>query len=117
MDATRTAETKRIYWHGELPPLGVEAIEEHAIEVTSRHVPNTLAHRDELWQRCYEDLTARLQERLQQEMNRLGGDCAHILNESVESQHNDVTGEAWLRGRFSYVLCRYAGVRQATQER
>jgi hypothetical protein len=29
-----------------------------------------------------------------------------VLDEHVDSRHDDVTGEAWLRGRFTYVLYR-----------
>jgi hypothetical protein len=44
--------------------------------------------------------------RLEQEIARLGGSYAHVLNESIDSRHDDATGEAWLHGRFSYVLSR-----------
>jgi hypothetical protein len=44
--------------------------------------------------------------RLRQEIARLGGDYAHVLDEHIDSRHNDVTGEAWLQGRFSYTLYR-----------
>jgi hypothetical protein len=95
-----------VYWHRELPPLDAEVMSEHTLEATSSCVPGTLAHRDELWDRCYEDLIARTRTRLEQEMARLGGDCAHVLSESIGSQHDDATGEAWLYGRFTYLLCR-----------
>jgi hypothetical protein len=97
---------KTVYWHRELPPLDAEVLSEHTLEATSCRVPGTLAHRDELWDRCYEDLIAHTRARLQQEMARLGGDCAHVLGESIDSRHDDATGEAWLYGRFTYVLCR-----------
>ena len=45
-------------------------------------------------------------DRLEQEVVRLGGNYAHLLNESVESKHDDVTGEAWLHGRYSYMVYR-----------
>ena len=67
----------------------------------SARVPDTLAHREELWDRCYEDLMARAQARLGQEMVRLHGDYAHVLDESIDTRHDDATGEAWLQGRFS----------------
>ena len=44
--------------------------------------------------------------RLAQELARLGGDYAHVLHESIESQRNDAVNEAWLHGRFTYVLYR-----------
>ena len=44
--------------------------------------------------------------RLQQEVTRLGGNYAHVLNESVDSRHDEITGENWLHGRFSYMLYR-----------
>ena len=44
--------------------------------------------------------------RLEQEVARLGGNSAHVLNESVDSKHDDISGEAWLHGRCTYVLYR-----------
>jgi len=44
--------------------------------------------------------------RLEQEVARLGGDYAHVLDESIESRHDDTTGEGWLHGRFTYMLYR-----------
>lgn len=44
--------------------------------------------------------------RLTQEIARLGGQYLHVLDESVDSRHDDVTRESWLHGRFSYVLHR-----------
>ena len=32
--------------------------------------------------------------------------CMFVLSESVDSRHDDVQGEAWLHGRFTYVLYR-----------
>jgi hypothetical protein len=104
---TKSNSTKKfIYWHGELPPFDAEAIGEQRIEASSGRVPGTLAHRDELWNQCYEDLMNRVQTRLRQEVARLGGNYAHVLTESVDSRHNAATGEAWLQGRFIYMLYR-----------
>jgi hypothetical protein len=100
--------SKKIYWHHELPPFAADAIGEHTVEATSSHVPGTIAHRDELWTQCYEDLMAQARVRLNQEMIRLGGDYAHVLSESVDSKHDTVCGEAWLHGRFTYMLYRRA---------
>lgn len=97
---------KIIYWHGELPPTVAEVMGEYIVEATSGRVPGTLAHRDELWSRCFEDLMAQVRSRLEQEVLRLGGTCAHVLNESVDSKHDDASGETWLHGRFTYMLYR-----------
>ena len=88
------------------PTLGANIMGEHVLEATSGRVQGTLAHRDELWDRCYRDLLANTRERFTQEINRLGGRYAHVLDEHVDSRHDDVAGEAWLRGRFTYVLYR-----------
>jgi hypothetical protein len=45
-------------------------------------------------------------QRIEQEVARLGGQFAHVLDEAVESKHNDITDEAWLRGVFTYMLYR-----------
>jgi hypothetical protein len=95
-----------IYWHRELPPSGAEPMGEHTVEATSARVPSTLAHRDELWNRCYEDLMAQARARLEQEVVRLGGNDAHVLNESVDSRHDDTKDESWLHGCFTYMLYR-----------
>jgi hypothetical protein len=93
-----------VYWHRDLPPADAEQMGEHAVEATSARVPSTLAHRDELWDLNYKDLMDQARARLQQEVVRLGGHYAHVLEESVESRHDDVTGECWLHGWFTYIL-------------
>jgi hypothetical protein len=44
--------------------------------------------------------------RMTHEIHRLGGHYAHALDESIDSRHDDATGEAWLYGRFTYTLYR-----------
>lgn len=95
-----------VYWHGELPPLDAEPIGEHTLEAASVRVPHTLAHADELWNRCYENLMLEASNRLEQEIARLGGHYAHVLDEHVESKYSGATNEGWLHGRFRYVLYR-----------
>jgi len=95
-----------VYWHRQLPPVTAEVIDDHVVEATSGRVPGTLSHRDELWDRCYQELMATAQARIEQELARLGGDFAHVHDESIDSKHDDATGEAWLHGRFSYMLYR-----------
>jgi hypothetical protein len=99
-------DSKVIYWHRELPPIDAEMIGEYAIEATSGRVPGTLAHRDELWDRCYDDLMNQTNARLKQEVVRLGGHYAHVCDESIEGKHDDASGETWLHGRFTYALYR-----------
>lgn len=77
MDAT---DGRIIDWHRELPPFDAETMGEHIVEVASGRMPGTLAHRDELWSQCYEDLMAQVRIRLKQEVARLGGNYAHALN-------------------------------------
>ena len=93
-----------VYWHRELPPVSAEPMGEHIVEADSTRVSGTLAHRDELWNRSYEDLMTHARNRLEQEVIRLGGSYAHVLSESVDSHHDDATGETWLRGQFTYML-------------
>ena len=95
-----------IYWHRQLPPADAEVLAEHVIEATSSRVLGSLAQRDELWDRCYADLMDSARRRLKQEIERLGGDYAHVLAESIEGRHDDATAEVWLHGRFTYVLYR-----------
>jgi hypothetical protein len=95
-----------IYWHRDLPPLAAEAVAEHVVEAASVRVSSVLAHRDRLWTRCHADLMAQAHARLEQEVVRLGGRYAHVLNESIDPHRDAATGEAWLEGRFTYMLYR-----------
>jgi hypothetical protein len=95
-----------IFWHRELPPLDAVPVDEHVVEATSVRVPGTLARRDELWAHCYRDLMNQAVARLRQEVVRLGGHYAHVMDESIRSRHDEATGEAWLTGRFTYTLMR-----------
>jgi hypothetical protein len=104
--ATGSTNGACVYWHRQLPPLEAEIAGEHVIEAASRRVSGSLAHRDELWDICYSDLMENADARLKQEIDRLGGQYAHVLDESVDSRHDATTNEAWLRGRFTYVLYR-----------
>ena len=101
-----TNANKVVYWHRELPPLDADAVAEHIVEATSARVPGTLLHRDELWSQCYEDLMTTTTTRMEQEVLRLGGHYAHVLDESVDSRHDGATSESWLHGRFTYMLYR-----------
>lgn len=104
------AGAKTVYWHRELPPLDAEPLGEHIVEADSMRVTGNLAHRGDLWDRCYQDLMARLEDRLHQEAARVGGHYAHVLEESIDSRHDDRSGEVWLRGRLKYLLLRRPGV-------
>jgi hypothetical protein len=57
-------------------------------------MPGTIAHPDELWHACYEDLMTQARIRLEQEVARLGGHYAHVLDEVIHSRRDEVTGEA-----------------------
>ena len=106
METAGAVEPKMIYWHRELPPLDAQPMAEHIVEASSAHVPDTITDRDELWKRGEDELMANARERLGEEIARLGGRYAHVLDESIETRHNVSTGEAWLHGRFTYMLYR-----------
>ena len=97
---------KIVFWHRDLPPLAADVVAEHTVEANSSRVAGTLAHRDELWDQCYRELIANAEHRLVQEVSRFGGDFAHVHDESIEPKHDDAAGEAWLHGRFTFVLYR-----------
>jgi hypothetical protein len=105
-NSSSSDDLKIVYWHSELPPLAAELIAEHTVEASSSHVAATLTHRDELWGRCYQELMANTQRRLAQEISRLAGDYAHVRDEAIDIRHDDAVGEAWLHGRFAYMLYR-----------
>jgi uncharacterized protein CbrC (UPF0167 family) len=103
----QAADSKQVvYWHRDLPPVSAEVMDDHVVEAVSGRVPGTLSHRDDLWDRCYEELMAAARGRIAQEVVRLGGDYAHVHDEAIDTKHDDAAGEAWLHGRFSYVLYR-----------
>ena len=52
---TTTGDNVDIFWHRELPPLAAEPMGEHFVEAISKRIKGDLAHRDELWDRCYDD--------------------------------------------------------------
>jgi hypothetical protein len=53
---------------------------------------------------------SQVRDRLRQEVARLGGHYAHVLQESIDPRRDDVSGEAWLHGRFTYLLLRRSRV-------
>jgi hypothetical protein len=95
-----------VYWHRHLPPLDAELVAEHVVEANSSRVSGRLAHRDELWDRCYRELMTNAESRLAQEVARLGGHFAHVHDEAIDPRHDATAGEAWLHGRFGYMLYR-----------
>jgi hypothetical protein len=99
-------ERKIVYWHRDLPPLEAEFMGDHTVEANSSRVPGTIARRDELWNRCYRELMATAEGRLVQELARLGGDFAHVHEEAIDPRHDAAAGEAWLHGRFGYMVYR-----------
>ena len=100
------SDDRWIYWHRELPPLAAEMVGEHVVEATSSRVPSSFAHCGELWGRAYRELMENAETRMKQEIDRLAGRYAHVLDESIDSRRDEVTGEAWLHGLFTYALYR-----------
>jgi len=99
---------ERIYWHRNLPPANAQAIGGHTVEASSARVSGTLEHRGDLWQRCYRELMTEAKRRLEQEITRMHGDCAHVLAEHIEPRRDERTGETWMYGRFDFELYRCA---------
>ncbi len=104
--SSSSASQPIVYWHRDLPPVTAEVMDDHVVEAVSGRVQGTLAHRDELWDRCYGELMAAARARIEQEVHRLGGDYAHVHDESIDSKRDDASGDTWLHGRFSYMLYR-----------
>ncbi len=106
MNVTSGNESKIVYWHRDLPPLDADVVADHTVEAKSLRIVGTLAHRDELWDQCHRDLITMAERNLIQEVARLGGDYAHVHSEALTPKHDDVAGEAWLHGVFTYTLYR-----------
>lgn len=95
-----------VFWHRDLPPIEAEPLGEHVVEAASGRVAGRLDRHGDPGGRCFRELMAAAADRLGQEVMRLGGTCAHVLDEAIDSRHDDRTGEAWLAGRFTYMLYR-----------
>ena len=50
---------------------------------------------------------AKAESRIVQEVARLDGNFAHVNDETIDPKHDAAAGEAWLHGRFSYMLYRH----------
>jgi hypothetical protein len=98
--------SKVVYWHRALPPIASQFLAEHTVEADSSRVPGTIAHHDELWDQCYQELMAHAESRIVQEVARLGGHFAHVHEEALDPKHDETAGQAWLHGRFGYLLYR-----------
>ena len=101
---TDVAVDRVVYWHRELPPAWADVHGEGEVEATSTRVAGTLANRDRLWEQCLLELKAAARLRLEQEVARRGGRYAHVLTETVDTKRDERTGQAWLHGRYEYVL-------------
>ena len=95
-----------VFWHRQCPPISAEVMAVHTVEATSGRVAGTLSHRDELWDHCYRELMNNASARILQEIDRLHGRYAHVYDESIQTKHDYAAGEAWLYGRFTYMLYR-----------
>jgi hypothetical protein len=96
--------SKVIYWRRELPPLSEQIEGEHEIEAESPRIPLHTGARELLWGRCYPLLLAAAERRLAQEVERLGGSCAHVVDEVITAKADDASSEFALHGRFRYVM-------------
>jgi hypothetical protein len=97
--------SKIVYWRRELPPLSEEIEGEHEIEANSPAVPYaTSPARDRLWGACYPQLLENAEVRMAQEVVRLGGSCAHVVEEVITAKVDDANAEFSLHGRFRYVM-------------
>ena len=83
MTATHDNNAPIVYWHRDLPPLDAELVAEHTVEANSSRVAGTLAHRDELWDQCYQELMTNTTHRLVEEVARLGGHYAHVHDKAI----------------------------------
>ena len=101
---------KLVYWRRELPPLGETPAGESSIEANSR--PLVIGSPpEELWVKGAEELLKAAMQRIEQEVRRQGGSCAHIIDEQIESKADYATDKMWLHGRYTYVLYRHEAER------
>ena len=106
-----TDRQTRIYWHRDLPPLDADVVAEHVVEAASDKADYHFDRRDELWHDCAPSLRAHLVERLESELDRLGGAYAHVLEEDVTPHVDYANAQYWLIGRARYSLYKLAASR------
>lgn len=99
--------TQVVYWRQELPPLSELLEGEHEIEAESTHVHYAPGERPAMWSKCYETLQAVAETRVSQEIGRLGGSCAHIVDEQITAKTDDASAVFWLRGRYRFLMYRH----------
>ncbi len=95
---------KIIYWRRELPPLSEQIEGEHEVDATSPAMHYDFGARDTLWGRCYPLLLEAAEVRIAQEVERLGGSCAHIVDETVTVKLDDAAATFALRGAFRFIM-------------
>jgi hypothetical protein len=98
--------TRVVYWFRDLPPLDGEPSGEDQIEAVSSRFHGRLAHADDLWDRCREEVLAAATARIGQEVARLGAKYAHVTDEALDPRHDDATNEGWMHGTFTFVVYR-----------
>ena len=95
-----------VYWHRDIPPLGMNPVTDDTVEATSSRIPGTIARQSDLWNRCYDELIKTAELRMSQELKRIGGVCARVHDEGIDTRHDAASGEAWLHGRFTFTVYR-----------
>ena len=93
-----------VYWRQDLPPLSEQLEGEHEIDAESPHVHYSFGDREAMWSQCYGLLQKRSEERVKQEVLRLGGSCAHIVEEQITTKTDDAAALSWLHGRFRFLM-------------
>lgn len=94
---------QRVFFGRDLPPLGEVVEGEHTIEADSPALPIDACH-DALWDDGSSALQTEVTRRIEQELLRLGGSCAHVVEARLEPKVDYATGKMWLHGRYAYVL-------------
>jgi len=79
----------------------------YEVEAESPRIDYDLTHRSELWKQSYPPLLEAAERRATQELVRLGGSCAHIIDEQIVAKIDDTTGTFWLHGGFRFVMYRH----------
>jgi hypothetical protein len=75
------------------------------VETGDHHVP-TISDSGGKCIYWHRELMENMQARMKQEIGRLGGHYAHVVDESIDSRHDYAAGQAWLHGIFTYALYR-----------
>jgi hypothetical protein len=98
--------TERVYFHRAWPPVDARPVGEGFVEARTTPVRSSHDERTAHWAAAQTELDALSRSRIEQELDRLGADFAHVFEEHVEDHVDPGADTFQLRGRYRFVTYR-----------